>query len=307
MRVVRRGVVAAILAASAFFFVLALSQTVARAQQQVLLPEQSEAKAKQVLQQAIAALGGDAYLNVQDLTCTGNMTAFDHAGDLSGLENFISYTKPHGKARIEYIGKGRNTILLYLAGIDDLDFAKGGIVITVYNGEQGWSYDRSGVNELPASNVNDYQAQVKRNLDNVLRFRLQEPGMFFRYGGTDIVDLISVDWVNLEDSDNNSIRIAFARATHLPVRKIIETVDPKTQFKSQEIEYYANFHPIQGVEMPFQTARDRNGLKVYQTFYDKCNYNTGVADSLFSRESLEQLKSKDGGKSKESKYSDNGK
>ena len=307
MRLNRRAVVAGFLVVPACFIALTLSQTVARAQQQVLLPEQSEAKAKQVLQQAIAALGGDAYLNVQDLTCTGNTTAFDHAGDLSGLENFVSYTKPQGKARIEYIGKGRNTILLYLAGIDGLDFAKGGIVITVYNGEQGWSYDRSGVNELPASNVSDFQAQAKRSLDNVLRYRLQEPGMFFRYGGTDIVDLVSVDWVSLEDSDNNSIRIAFARSTHLPVRKIIETVDPITQFKSQETEYYANFHSVQGIEMPFQTARDRNGLKVYQTFYDKCSFNTGVADSLFSRESLEQLKSKDGSKSKESKYSDNGK
>ena len=56
----------------------------------MLLPEQSAAKAKQVLQQATAALGGDAYLNVQDVTCTGRMTSFDHSGDLSDASKILS-------------------------------------------------------------------------------------------------------------------------------------------------------------------------------------------------------------------------
>ena len=38
----------------------------------MLMPEQSEAKAKQILQQAIQGLGGSSYLNVRDITCTGD-------------------------------------------------------------------------------------------------------------------------------------------------------------------------------------------------------------------------------------------
>ena len=133
--------------------------------------------------------------------------------------------------------------------------------------------------------------------------------MIFRYAGSDIVDIQATDWVELVDIDNNTIRIAFSRATHLPVRKILQTINPRTQIKGEEIEYYSNYHPIQGIQMPFQITRERNRQKVYQGFYDKCDYNTGVADSLFTRESLEQRWSQVGGKYKEkkSKYSDNGK
>ena len=110
-----------------------------------------------------------------------------------------------------------------------------------------------------------------------------------------------MDWVELVDSDNNTIRIAFARATHLPIRKDVETRDPKTQIKSEEVEYYSNIHPIQGIQTPFQITRDRNRHKVYQVFFDKCDYNTGVADSLFTRESLEQRWAQVGKKDKEKK------
>jgi hypothetical protein len=285
VRTKQRLIYSAILASAVCL--LALSQV--RAQQQVLLPEQSEAKAKQVLQQAITALGGDAYLNVQDVSCTGRMTSFDHSGDLSGLEDFISYTKPPDKTRQENTPK-RN-------------------IINVFNGDKGWELDRGGVTEAPPTDMAQFQQSVQNNIDNILRHRIHEPGMIFRYAGSDIVDMQAADWVELVDNDNNTIRIAFSRATHLPTRKVLQTINQRTQIKSEEIEYYSNFHPIQGIQMPFQTTRDRNGLKVYQAFYDKCDYNTGVADSLFTRESLEQRWSQVDGKYKEKKgkYSDNGK
>ena len=41
-------------------------------------------------------------------------------------------------------------------------------------------------------------------------------------------------------------------------------------------------------ETPFQIERDRNGMKIYQIFFDKCDYNTGLPASLFTRESLDE-------------------
>ena len=54
-----------IFAASVLAAIVALATPVrAVAQEDVLTPDQSSAKAKQILQQAIAGLGGPAYLNV---------------------------------------------------------------------------------------------------------------------------------------------------------------------------------------------------------------------------------------------------
>lgn len=270
---------------------------------QFLMPEESAAKAKQVLAQAIEALGGSAYLDVRDTTCTGHIGQFDSSGELAGYIQLNEFRQFPDKARIEYVGKGRHTILQYLAGIDGLEFTHGGVVITLFNGDHGWSYDRSGVSELPADTVSEFQEQVKKNVGNLLRIRLKEPGMVFRYGGTDVVDLKQAEWVELVDSDDRTIRIAFAHATHFPLRTTVETRNPKTQMKSQEIQYYSNYHPLDGVQTPLQVTRERNGIKLSQVFFEKCDYNTNLGDAFFTKASLDQLwaQSPDKNKSKDKK------
>lgn len=245
-----------------------LPTRVAAQDNQFLMPEQSAAKAKQLLDQAIDALGGSAYLNVRDVTCTGRLGSFDHAGELTGFGQFIDYAIPPDKERQENLPK-RN-------------------IIEVYNGDKGWDLDRGGVSEAPRVDLVDFKEESQIDLDHILRHRIHEPGMIFRYGGPDIVDLKEADWVELVDVDNRTIRIALSASTHLPIRKVVDTRDPKTRMKSEEIEYYSNYHPLSGVQTPLQITRERNGIKIFQVFFSKCDYNTGVSDSLFTKESLDE-------------------
>lgn len=267
--------------ASVAAFVLAAwfaSARVATAQDEVLMPEQSAAKAKGLIQQAVDALGGQAYLNVHDTTCTGQLSQFGHSGDLNGFAKFIDYEQPPLKDRQENIPK-RN-------------------LINIFNGDKGWVLDRGGVSEAATSDVARFEEDVKIDIDNILRHRVHEPNMIFRYAGPDVVDLKEADWIEIIDNENRTIRIAFARSTHLPIRKTVDIRDPSTQLKSQEIEYYSLYHPIDGVQTAFQITRERNGFKVYQVFFDKCQYNTSVPDSLFTKESLDERWDKIGKKDK---------
>ena len=63
--------------AGALAFSVAVTPAVLAQSSQVLLPEQSSAKAKEMLQQTIQALGGETYVNVRDTTCTGRFATFD--------------------------------------------------------------------------------------------------------------------------------------------------------------------------------------------------------------------------------------
>jgi hypothetical protein len=257
---------------------LAVAATPSKAAQddEVLMPQQSAAKAKQILQQAIDALGGQAYLDVRDVTCTGNVGQFDHAGNVSGFGKFIDYSMPPDKERQENLPK-RN-------------------IIEVYNGNQGWVLDRGGVSDAPAADLQQFQQDNLKDIDNILRHRIHESGMVFRYAGPDIVQLKQADWVELTDSDNRVIRIAFDRATHLPIQEISEGRDPKTQLSSKETDYFSDYHRVQGIETAFQLERDRNGMKVFQAFFSRCTYNTGLSDSLFTKGSLEDRWAKVGKK-----------
>jgi hypothetical protein len=239
-----------------------------------MMPAESAAKAKEILQQAVQGLGGTAYLNIRDVTCTGRLSQFGHSGELSGYESFVDYAVPPFKDRNENLPK-RN-------------------IIAVMNGTKGWVLDRGGVSDASGADVAQFQEDVKKDLDYILRTRVKEPNMIFRYGGPDVVDLKEADWVELVDSENRTIRIAVAKSTHLPIRKIVDTRDANTRMKSDEIEVYSNYHAIQGIQTPFQIARERNGIKNYQVFFEKCEYNTNLSDSLFTKESLDERWEKTG-------------
>jgi len=251
-----------------------------------MLPEQSVAKGKQILADLINGLGGPGYTEVRESQCQGRRVLFGHNGEPIGNIEFADYRRFPDKDRTEYIGRGRNTILPFLVGVDGLDFTHGGIVITLYNGDHGWTFDRSGVNELPAASISDFQEQVKRNVDNLLRLRLKEPGMAVRFGGNDTVDLKQVDWVEITDSQERKFRLAVDRSTHLLVRSAVITKDEETQQINEDVSIYSNYQLKDSVWTPLQISREHNGRRSVQIFYETCKYNPGFSGDIFEKSSL---------------------
>jgi hypothetical protein len=253
-----------------------------------MMPEASVAKAKQLLSDLINALGGPGYTEVRESNCQGRRALFGHNGEMTGFIDIVNYRRFPDKDRTEYISKGRNTILKALIGLDGLDFAHGGIVITLFNGDQGWSFDRSGVNELPASAISDFQEQVERSADNLLRLRLKEPGMDIRYGGSDTVDLKQVEWVEITDSAQRNFRLAVDHLTHLLVRSVVTTKDEETQQINEDVTIFSNYQLRDSVWVPLQISREHNGRRTSQIFYETCRFNPGLPDALFTKDSLKK-------------------
>jgi hypothetical protein len=247
-----------------------------------LMPEASTAKAKQILQQLIDAFGGPTYLDIRDSDCEGRLARFGHNGELSGYTNFKDYWR--------YPDANRT------------DFSKKGVVINLYVGDKGWTLDKSGVSELSAASVADFQDQAKRDINNLLRMRLKEPGMTIRYGGTDIVDLKTVDWVDITDSDQRNFRLAVDRSSHLLARAVVSTPDESMNGRNVETNIYTNFQLMDGVRTAMQITTDRNGRRSSQVFFAICKYNSNLPGDLFTKAALEKRFSEVGSrKSKEEK------
>ena len=250
-------------------FALLAAHPAASQNPDTMLPAQSEAKARELIHSAIQALGGDAYLGVRDISRTGRLSQFGSNGALMGFVEVFDYTKLPDKRRREY-SKRRN-------------------IIDVFNGDAGWSLDREGIEETTAETLDAFQENLRRGMDNFFRFRFnKEVGITLRYGGSDLVDMKQVDWVEISDREHRVIRIAVERNTRLPIRAVNFQRDSDTRNPIQEVDYFSNYQPIQGVTTPFRVARDRAGRRVSETVYTSIQYNSGLDDSLFSRASLEQ-------------------
>ena len=256
-------------AALLFTLLVTFSTSTARAQApEAMFPEQSAAKAKELIQKSIAALGGPAYLNLRDYSCTGRLASFGSQGELNGYTRFLDLWFLPDKNRTEY-GKKQN-------------------VIDVVTATEGWTLDRGGVSDFPVSRVEDFQRQLKEDMDILLRNRLKEDGLVYRYAGRDLVDLKQVEWVEVVDRDRRTFRIALDASTHLPLRSLVTTRDPNTRERTASLTLYSNYQPVAGVQFPTQVAREVNGRRVYQAFYTDCTLNAGLSADLFTRASLDQ-------------------
>jgi hypothetical protein len=267
-------------AGAAFLLAILFSLNASPQNPDTLMPEASAAKAKQILQQLIDAFGGPTYLDIRDSDCEGRLARFGHNGELTGYTNFKDYWR--------YPDANRT------------DYSKKGVIINLYVGDKGWTLDKGGVSELSAASIADFQEQTKKDINNLLRVRLKEPGMVFRFGGTDIVDLKTVDWVDITDSAQRNFRLAVDRSSHLLVRAVITTPDETMQDRDVETAIFTNFQLMDGVRTPLQITRDHNGRRVNQVFFTFCKYNSGLPADLFTKAALDKRFSEVGSK----KYKD---
>jgi hypothetical protein len=255
---------------------------------QELMPEQSAAKARQVLQEVIGALGGQAYLNVRDTECEGRIAQFGTNNELMGFTAFRDLWLLPDKNRTEYISKGEHTIAGFLMGSDNLMITHGGIMITVFNGDQGWLLDKSGLSSQPEDVVKNFTDQLKTGMNNMLRTRRNEPDVEAQYGGPDLIDLKEAEWIEFTDRDHRDLRLAVDKLTHLPLRWMVVTRDPETRERTETTTSYTQYISVDGVQTPLSIVRARNGRKVIQTFLTGCKYNSNLDAQLFTRTSLEQ-------------------
>jgi len=100
------------------------------------------------------------------------------------------------------------------------------------------------------------------------------------------VDLKHVDWVEINDRDERTFRLAVDRSTHLLVRSAVITKDEETQQINEDVSIYSNYQLKESVWTPLQISREHNGRRASQIFYDTCKYNPGFSDELFDKSSL---------------------
>jgi hypothetical protein len=252
------------------------------------MPEQSAAKARTILQQVIAALGGHAYLDVRDSDCSGRAAQFGHNDELLGFTPFRDMWLLPDKNRTEYISKGQNTLFASLLGVDDLSISHGGILITVFNGNQGWMLDKAGLSNQPEDTIKTFGEQLKSGMNNMLRSRMNEDGVEFQYAGSDLLDLKEAEWIEFSDRDHRVLRLAIDKSTHLPLRWVVVTRDPETREHSETATSYTQYVSSNGVQTPLSMSRTQNGRHVSQVFLSGCKYNSNLPPQLFTRVSLEQ-------------------
>ncbi len=217
----------------------------------------SQERGKQVIQEALAALGGARFMGMQDRVESGRAYSF-YREELSGLSVATIYTRYRqgSSAPGEMLADERQSF-----GKDE----RSGAVLFAEG--KGWQITFRGARPLPDDRVARWNDSMLHNIFYILRERMDEPGLIIESQGADVVDNFPVNVVDITDSENRKVRVYLHQSTHLPVRQQYYWRDPKTKDRNEEITIFSKYRDIEtglsvlreAVATQYPCGADRSG------------------------------------------------
>lgn len=218
-------------------------------------------KARALLEQCMQALGGQAWLSVQDMEQQGRSYSY-YQGQPNSLGTlFWRFWKYPDKDRVE-LTKQRDVVYLNV-------------------GDKGYEITYKGTAAQEPEPLADFNRRRHHSLEIVLRQWLNQPGTALFYDGPAVAEQKPADSVTLLSADNDSVTLFLDQRTHLPIKKTFEWRDPRDRLKNVEGEIFDNWRAEQGVMTPHSLLRTHNGDITNQRFITNVRYNVGIPDSMF--------------------------
>jgi len=227
-----------------------------------LIPlDENGKKAKALVEQAIQALGGQAYLTIRDREQQGRGYSFHHGRPSGTGAVFWSFSQFPDKERVE-VTKQRDIAELYV-------------------GNKGYEITYKGAHPIEQKDLDDYLRRRRFSLDTVLRTWINDPAVAFLYEGNAIAAQHPSLRVTLINAQNEAVTLYFDTDTHLPVKKTFEWRDPVDRQKNLEEEIYENYRAVQGIMAPYNVTRYFNGDMAGERFFNSITINQGLDQTMF--------------------------
>lgn len=227
-------------------------------------------KARALIDQMIQALGGPAYMGIQDISQEGRTYSFYHGQPNSAGLVFWRFYRFPDKDRIE-VTKKRDWIV-------------------IHNGNRSYEITFKGTAAGDPVELKDYLRRSQYALDWILRHWLDQPGTALFYEGSTVASEKQAEQVTLMNAQNQGVTLFIDASTHLPIKKSYSWRDPSDKLRSTEEEVYDNYRPVQGIMTPFSVTRFLNGEMSAQRFMTSVSYNRNLSDSLFTPPNADQVK-----------------
>jgi len=217
-------------------------------------------EAKKLIDQMIAALGGEAWLTYKNYGQQGRSYSFFHGKPTSAGTLFWRFYEYPDKERRE-LTKQRD-------------------VIYIDNGDQGYERTFKGTATEEDKLVQEMSRRRHHSLEVVLREWLKDPQTVLLYIGQSVADQQLVEVVSLLNKNNDELSIGIDFNNHLPIFKRFTWRDPD-KYKVEDETTYGNYRTVQGIATPYTITNKRDGEIIGQSFLTHVEYNKTFAPGFF--------------------------
>ena len=235
------------------------------AQQPAAIPlsQRIDPQARQLLDRVIQGLGGQAFMIAKSLTTKGRAFFFQD-GATAAMEPYQSTMLYPDKRRFSY-GKTKPVIL-------------------INNGDKGWELDRYGLIEQPPQQLQGWILSNRYSLENLLRLRINEPGVLIQMGKADFVDNVPTQGIEIIEPGGISVRLDLHRHTNVPTRITYRVRNVKIDDWDDYSDTYADYRPVDGIVTPMHVTHYLNGDRIGENFRNFAKYNEEYSPHDFTPE-----------------------
>ena len=137
---------------------------------------------------------------------------------------------------------------------------KGDYYVLFQNGK-GWEVTFRGARPLPEDSLHRYRESTRRDIFYILRYRFNEPGMYFYYAGTEIIDNVPTHAIEIVDGRGEAVTVYLRMSDNLPVQQVYIRRDPKTRIPYEEKSVFSKYRKVGQVTLPWNVQRRRDDSK----------------------------------------------
>lgn len=235
--------------------------------------ETTQEKGKRVVDEALSALGGQAFLNMRNRVESGLIYGFyrEQLTATSADTLYTTYLKRPASPDPDFLGMR----------VRDARGKKQDDVI-LFTGGTGYEITFRGARPLADALIGQFRIATLRNIFYILRQRLGEPGLLFDSRGADFFENRPVEIVDITDANNDTVTVYFDKMTKLPTRQNYYRRDPINRDRIEEVSIFNKYRDVGGgVMWPFNIRRERNGEKIFEMFSETVEINQDLKDSMF--------------------------
>jgi len=227
-------------------------------------------KSQKIIDQAIAALGGQAYLNVQTVLGKGFYSDFKE-GTPQVPSKFVDYLIYPDRERTDFTQSGIKTI-------------------QTNDRETGWMFDGNvkKISDQSAAQVAEFKRTMRASVENILRGWWRNEGGTVKYIGRREAGLAKRnETIRLTYPDGSWIEYEFGAKDGMPAKVIYKRMrkdmDLAEMVETTEEDYLRSFVNIDGVNAPWVIDHFVNNKQTSRINYDSVQFNQKFPDALFAK------------------------
>ncbi|MBI1356018.1 MAG: hypothetical protein GC160_16885 [Acidobacteria bacterium] len=238
-----------------------------------LRSQSAQEQGRQLVQKALQALGGEAFLNLHDQVASGRAYSFYNAS-VRGLARITVYDRfepMRPDAPADWLPVSRREV-----------YTEKGDYYSLFRNGKGWEVTYQGARPLPADVMEKYRLGVQRDFLYFLRYRRDEKGLYYYSPGMEIVDNVPTDVIEITDYDGETIKVYVRQSDGLPHMGLYTRRDPKTRIPYEEKTIWSKYKPSgDGATLPWNIRKERDGEEIYEQFAGEMKVNQNFENDVF--------------------------